>query len=84
MTKKYAYEYGKRWDARTPRDSIRYLLDRIHVETPFAEVEADLNRRMDGAKINEPRLVREAIAYARIVHERNRDLYRKVMSGQVG
>jgi hypothetical protein len=76
---KYAYEYGKRWDARVPRCHVSFLLGRTHVGTPFEEIEADLRRRMEGDSKFTPTLVRQTIEYARIVHQRNFDLYRKVM-----
>lgn len=79
MTTKYAYEFGKRWNVKTPRQSVKYLLNQVYVGAPFADIEADLLNRMTGAEGFTDSIIRETIEYARIVHTRNGDRYRKIM-----
>lgn len=44
--KKYAYEHGKRWDVKTPRGSINWLVNRVHVGQSDAEVAALIEPRI--------------------------------------
>lgn len=78
---KYRYEYGKRWDARVPRRDVNYLMGRVHVGTPDAEVEADIRRRCEGKPGYTPGLVEQSVRYAIECHQRNRELFRHVMGG---
>ena len=84
--RKYAYEYGKRWHVETPRYAIGILVNRLHVGAPDNEIAELISARIakspDAAKYT-PAIIRECARYALIVHERNRDLYRRVMRGRL-
>ena len=69
---KFAYEYGRRWNLKTPRRSIKWILE---------EVLTDIRARIaaQGSADFTPTIVRQCEEYARIVHERNGALYRRVM-----
>jgi hypothetical protein len=76
---KYAYEYGKRWDARVPRVDLCWLMGRVHVGTPDETVAEDIRQRTKGFP---PTVVRQSIAYALECHRRNQCLYTHVMRGR--
>ena len=78
----YRYEYGKRWNARVPRHSISQLMARVHVGTSDDDISADIRKRCNAPGYTE-RLIKQSIAYALECHKRNRDLYRRVMSGRI-
>jgi hypothetical protein len=61
-----------------PEAAIRWLLGRVHVGTPDAEIEADIRQRTSRAT----KKVQDAcVAYALKCHRENQDLYRAVQSG---
>jgi hypothetical protein len=71
---KYAYEYGKRWLVEVPRNDIRWLMGRVHVATPDAQVADDIRMRCIGPGYSAA-VIRQSIAYALECHKRNRALY---------
>lgn len=66
-----------------PKASIDWILGKVHVMTPDADVAADIERRCAKAGAS-PALVKKCVAYALKVHKRNRDLYIQVMTGNIG
>jgi|HubBroStandDraft_3_1064219.scaffolds.fasta_scaffold87594_6 hypothetical protein len=62
-----------------PQQSIRFLLGRIHVGTPDAEIAAEITRRLPQAT---PRQLKACIGYAMRVHRENQGLYNYVMGGR--
>ncbi len=76
----YRYEYGKRWDARVPRNDINWVMGRTHVSTPNEDVEADIRKRCSGPGFT-PSIIRQSIAYAVECHRRNRLIYDRVTCG---
>jgi hypothetical protein len=62
-----------------PEAEIRFIVDRFHVGTPDAEVEADIRRRTASWP---PASQEEAVEYAIKRHHANQDLYRGVMRGR--
>ena len=82
MATEYRYEYGHRWNRKTPRSAIGYHVDNFHVGMPAAEVVADMNVHLDKAGPEfTPAIKRECIRYALLRHERNFKLYVQVMRG---
>ena len=77
----YRYEYGKRWLVQVPRADVRWLMGRIHVGTPDAEVAADIRGRCEGQPGYTPAVIRQTVAFALECHRRNRGEYRRVMRG---
>lgn len=75
-------EFGKRWDERVPRGLIKWLMARVHVGTPKAEIVADIERRCAGNPAFTPALVRQSIAFALACHNENRALFNHVMRGR--
>lgn len=63
-----------------PEGQIRWLVNRLHVNTPTADIEADIRRRTNGWP---EASITKAIAYALKCHHDNRALYGQVMSGQI-
>lgn len=63
-----------------PQGSIRWLMGRVHVGTPDAEVEADIRKRLPDA--TEEQKV-ECVKYALACHRENQDLYHAVMTGRL-
>lgn len=59
---------------------VSWLVDRYHVGTPFAEIEADIRARAKKAKAT-PQQTSAYVAEAKKVHEENRRLYVDVMRG---
>jgi uncharacterized protein YbaP (TraB family) len=79
----YAYEFGKRWNVKTPRRDIAYRIGAMHVGTAVAEIEAVIQEALDKAGPEfTPAIKRQCLAYARIVHDRNLAMYRRVMGGR--
>ena len=79
---KYAYEYGKRWNAKTPRRAIKRRMSHVHVSTPEIEIEAMIGQAIIGSKDQmrfTPSIIRECVAYALICHRGNQALYEYVM-----
>lgn len=72
-------EFGRRWDARVPRNHIKWLMGRVHVGTSNDEVQADIERRCAASPGFTPALIRQSVAYALECHKRNRELYVHVM-----
>jgi hypothetical protein len=81
----YRMEYGKKWDVRVPRDSIKRIVGRRSVGETDDEIVELIKVRCQNAALNNPewnsRLVESSIAYGLEVHRHNRTLYRKVMKG---
>lgn len=80
---KYAYEYGKRWHVETPRYEIGRFVDKHHVGTSLDEIADKIIAAMDKDPRYTKAIRRECLAYAAIRHDRNRDLYQRVMSGNL-
>lgn len=76
----YRYEFGKRWDARTPRYDLKWLMGRVHVGTPDSEVETDIRQRCEKSGFP-AKITAESVKYALICHHENKGLYRHVMRG---
>tara|TARA_R110000765_G_scaffold339739_1_gene429892 strand:+ start:415 stop:648 length:234 start_codon:yes stop_codon:yes gene_type:complete len=72
---KYAYEYGKRWDKRTPRGAIEWLVNRLHVNETMESVELEIGKRFTDEFPNHIR--RQSLEYARITHTNNQNLVMK-------
>ena len=79
-TPKFAQEFGRNWHVETPRGDIHWLMGRVHVGTPDAEIEADIRGRCTDPAYT-PEIVQEAVDYALICHRENQGLYRYVMTG---
>lgn len=70
---------------RVPYASLRWLVDRLHVGTPDAEVSTLIASRIEkarakGAAFSEAE-ARESVRFALAVHEDNRNTFRRVMRG---
>lgn len=79
---KYAYEYGKRWNVKTPRGDIDWLVGTLHVGQSESEVIGEIEQRIPEGKAGyTPAIRRECVRYALLAHQRNREVYRKVMVG---
>ena len=61
-----------------PKQSIKWLVGRVHVGTPDAEVEADIRRRCSKAT---PAQLKACIKFALKCHHDNRGLYNFVTGG---
>ena len=83
MATKYAYEFGKRWDARIPRDTISWKIGKLHVSTSDEEIEVLIKDRCAKNPNFTPSLTRQSVAYAIACHNKNRDLYHRVASGRI-
>jgi hypothetical protein len=82
MKTEYVYEYGQRWNRKTPRWAIGHHVDAYHVSMHDADVTADLNTYLDKAGPEfTPVIKRECIRYALLRHQRNFKLYVQVMRG---
>jgi Na+-transporting methylmalonyl-CoA/oxaloacetate decarboxylase gamma subunit len=69
--------------AFVPQASIRWLMGRVHVGTPDAEVEADMRRRCAKTNATEQEIA-AIVAFAIACHRENQGLYNAVMSGRFG
>lgn len=65
---------------KIPTAQIKWLVDRHNVSDTNEEVKADIEKRMSGPQFT-PAVRRACLAYAAKCHNRNRVLYRYVMSG---
>ena len=83
MVAKYAYEFGKRWNVKTPRQDIKWLMSHIHVGTSDSEIERDLRSRCEGREGYTPSIIRQCVNYALLCHRENQELYRYVTRGLV-
>ena len=83
LNARYAYEFGKRWDVKTPRFAIKHHMGRIHVSTRAEDIERDIIAAIDRQNNPEytPKIRRECVRYALLCHEKNRELYNHVMGG---
>ncbi len=81
MAKKYAYEFGKRWNVKTPRGSIHWLVAKMHVGESDESVAAAIAARIPANPEFTDAIRRECLAYAIECHARNRDLFNHVMRG---
>ena len=69
---------------KCPTQSIDYIVNRLHVGTSDAEVEADIRGRATGRDNWTPELIDEAVRYALWRHAENRGQYEGVMGGGWG
>jgi hypothetical protein len=76
-------EYEKTVPAFVPRGSISWLMGRVHVGTPDAEVEADIRGRLAGNPACTEEMLVKCIEYAIACHRENQGLYRAVVSGRL-
>jgi len=63
-----------------PKQSLRWLVGRLHVGTPDSEVEADIRRRCSTATEAQRNA---CVKYALKCHAENRNLYSRVVSGRI-
>lgn len=74
---KHAYQYGRKWDARTPRGEITWLVNREHVSATDEEIRALIRARV---KPDWPAHIRRQCEdFASEHHKRNVALYCRVM-----
>ena len=64
-----------------PEHAIRMIVGNYHVGTPHEEIEQNIRRRCKKAGAS-PELEDRCARFAREVHDKNRELYRAVMSGR--
>ena len=64
----------KEREMKINKAQIRWLINRLHVSTTEAEIEADLRRRASDPRWTEAKL-KQAIAYAIKHHNHNRKIY---------
>lgn len=76
----YRYEYGQRWNAKLPRDGIKFLVHRWHCDTPDVKVQEDIRRRCIKSSIP-VNMHKTCMKYALCVHNEQRNLYRYVLRG---
>ena len=84
MKRKYAYEFGKRWNVKTPRYSIKRWVSTLNVCVTKEEIADKLFKTIDKSPNKEeytPAIRRQCLRYALICHERDRALWRKVTLG---
>lgn len=63
--------------------NLRWLLGRIHVSTPDAEVEADIRRRLEGKVFARGEItIRSWVRAALAIHHANQRTYSYVASGR--
>lgn len=78
----YAYEYGKRWNVKTPRNAIAFKVDRLHVSTPLPEVITLIEQAIPANDKGYTAAIRkQCVVYAMLRHTANFDLYNRVMKG---
>ena len=75
---KAAEKRAKRITLAVPKGAISFIVDRLHVGTSDAEVEANITKRT--AKLT-PAQQRKCVAYALKCHHENQGLYDFVMRG---
>ena len=76
----YRYEYGKRWNAKVPRTDIKWLMSRVHVNTPDEQIAEDIRSPCIAPEYTAS-IIRQSIDYALECHHRNQTLYAKQMRG---
>lgn len=79
-------EFGRRWNAKTPRHSIRHIVDRLHVSLSDEEVQQRIADRIANARLQNPlewtsAIERQSLEFAVLVHRQNQTLFRRVMGG---
>lgn len=79
---KYKHEFGKRWNERLPRDSIKYIVNRIPCWTDDETVVEMVLTRCQASKIPE-NMLGACKRYALLVHARQKDLYYAVLRGDM-
>ena len=72
-----------KYDERIPVGSTRWLVNRLHVSTSDAEIEADMRRRVADRPDWTPELVAQLVACALECHRENQRLYSDVVSGRI-
>lgn len=83
VTTKYAYEYGERWNPKTPRWSIARRVDALHVGLSDEGVTHEIEAALEGVgREFTASIKRQCIQYALIRHHKNQDLYRNVVRGR--
>lgn len=83
---KFAYEYGRRWAVRLPRNDLRTFVSRIHcgeTEEYVAEMVRQLLARQECMRGKNARLIPQCLRFALCVFRENRDLYRRVLRGNI-
>lgn len=78
---KYAYEYGKRWNVKTPRHAIACKVDRLHVGTPLPDVISLIEEAIPEDGGYTPSIRKQCVVYAMLRHTANLELYVRVMRG---
>ncbi len=78
----YRYEYGKRWNAKLPRNSIKFLVHRIHCDTPDVKVQEDIRLRCVTSNIS-TNMHKACMKYALCVHNEQRNLYHDILRGRI-
>jgi hypothetical protein len=79
---KYAYEFGKRWHADTPRYAIKRKAAQVHVtdhKKLLDMIDQAIENSPDKAQFTKT-IRSECYRYAALCMKQNMDLYRKVMS----
>lgn len=67
-----------------PKSAIEWFVNRMHVSVSDEEVRADIRKRTNGVDPAWPEAkIIEAEEYAVKCHNKNRDLYRAVVSGRL-
>jgi len=78
-------EYEKTVPSYVPKGDIHWLMGRVHVGTPDAEIEQEIRRRLEAmiraGKANEG-MVAECVKYAIACHRENQGLYNAVVTGR--
>jgi hypothetical protein len=80
-TTKRPSEYGHKWNPKVPRWAVKDLLGRTHVSTPWEEIAAELDRRMDANEGFTANIRRQTHAFAKLAWQENLNLYAHVMGG---
>jgi hypothetical protein len=82
---KFAYEYGQRWNAMLPRNSLRCWVSRVHCATSDEDMIAQLRALFPKATANwtktQLRLIPQCERYALAVFSQNKAVYRRVLIG---
>lgn len=75
-------EYEKTVPDFVPRGSLSWLVNRLHVSVPDADIESDIRKRLAGNDIATPEMIQACVDYALACHHSNQGLYRAVVSGK--
>lgn len=83
MPTKYAYEYGRRWNVKTPRNDIGWIVDQHHVGESEENIKQEIERRIpkDNPAFTES-IRKQCIEYALLRHKKNYELYLSVAKGR--